>query len=168
MKIEKYFNWMSNKWKFMHFYIIDVPQARHGQTLCYHVKQDGHVTRKLIKLMTRSIPPSYLIRKRRVVHQWHISTLLPSYFYVLSLCWICSLPSSWTILTTSQETPQFWEHIILTSLFGSGRNTIQARSKYPVFVILACVPVTFWLRKSIIIYRCFQGPNLLHRNVWYA
>ena len=159
---------MSNKWKFMHFHIIDVPQARHGQTLCYHVKQDGHVTRKLIKLMTRSIPPSYLIRKRRVVHQWHISTLLPSYFYVLSLCWICSLPSSWTILTTSQETPQFWEHIILTSLFGSGRNTIQARSKYPVFVILACVPVTFWLSTSIIIYRCFQGPNLLHRNVWYA
>ena len=149
-------------------FIIDVPQEKHGQTLCYHVKQDGHVTRKLIKLMTRSIPPSYLIRKRRVVHQWHISTLLPSYFYVLSLCWICSLPSSWTILTTSQETPQFWEHIILTSLFGSGRNTIQARSKYPVFVILACVPVTFWLSTSVIIYRRFQGPNLLHRNVWYA
>ena len=143
----------------MHFYIIDVPQEKHGQTLCYHVKQDGHATRKLIKLMTRSIPPSYLIRKRRVVHQWHISTLLPSYFYVLSLCWICSLPSSWTILTTSQETPQFWEHIILTNLFEYGRNTIQARSKYPVFVILACVPVTFWLSTSIIIYRLFSGAE---------
>ena len=49
MTIEKYFDLMSNKWKFMHFYIIDVPQERHGQILCYPVKQDGLATRKLIK-----------------------------------------------------------------------------------------------------------------------
>ena len=147
----------------MHFYIIDVPQEKHGQTLCYPVKQDVHATRKLIKSMTRSIPPSYLIRKRRVVHQWHISTLLPSYFYVLSLCWICSLPLSWTILTTSQETPQFWEHIILTNLFGYGRNTIQALSKHRKYIFFIenlqreFRQSIFQLEASIIIYLFFKN-----------
>ena len=113
--------------------MIDVLRGKPGLKSCWQELEAGHVIQN--HMGETQLPESYSCRIKVVALMFPMSTLFPSFSFAHSSCSICSLLSSWTILTTSQEIHPSLALIILVNSLPHGQILTQVECKCTMIFI---------------------------------